>query len=135
MRDAKEIIEDMRTIVKPWIMAHLEKSNYQDMGDSDKKEFCEDFEYILELAEKGADLAAGKTRIKTVATKETELNHIRQFEHELCEFIKSKSAKNENDFEAGMNYAIGFAVGTIWRIYEEGKKHDNAESDSGDRDI
>lgn len=68
-------------------------------------------------------------------TKETELNHIRQFEHELCEFIKSKSAKNENDFEAGMTYAVGYALGTIWRIYEEGKKHDNTESDSGDRDI
>lgn len=67
MRDAKEIIEDMRTIVKPWIMAHLEKSNYQGMGDSDKKEFCEDFDYILELAEKGANLAASENRIKTVA--------------------------------------------------------------------
>lgn len=55
-------------------------------------------------------------------TKETELNHIRQFEHELCEFIKSKSAKNENDFEAGMNYAVGYALGTIWKIYEEGEK-------------
>lgn len=68
-------------------------------------------------------------------TKETELNHIRQFEHELCELIKSKSSENKNDFEAGMTYAVGFAVGTIWRIYEEGKNHDNTESDSGDRDI
>lgn len=67
MRDAKEIIEDMRTIVKPAIMSYLEKLNYQDMGDSDKKEFCEEFDYILELAEKGVDKAAGETRIKTVA--------------------------------------------------------------------
>ena len=66
MRDAKEIIEDMRTIVKPGIMSYLEKLNYQDMGDSDKKEFCEEFDYILELAEKGVDKAAAQKPFKTV---------------------------------------------------------------------
>lgn len=66
-------------------------------------------------------------------TKETELNHIRQFQKELCEMVKEKNS--DRPFDAGVIYAAGFALGTIWRIYEEGKKYDNAESDSCDRDI
>lgn len=66
-------------------------------------------------------------------TKETELNHIIQFQKELCEMVKEKNS--DRPFDAGVIYAAGFALGTIRRIYEKGKKHDNAESDSGDRDI
>lgn len=67
MRDAKEIIEDMRKIVKVSMMNHLKKINIDGQGREDAQEFSEEFDYLLELAEKGADLAAGETRIKTVA--------------------------------------------------------------------
>ena len=67
MRDAKEIIEDMRKIVKVSIMNYLKKINIDGYGKEDAQEFSEEFDYLLELAEKGADLAAGETRIKTVA--------------------------------------------------------------------
>lgn len=75
MRDAKEIIEDMRTIVRPAMMSFLEKLNYQDMGDSDKKECCEEFDYILELAEKGVDKAAAQKPFKTVQDVISDLEH------------------------------------------------------------
>lgn len=67
MRDVKEIIEDMRKIVKVSMMNHLKKINIDGYGREDAQEFSEEFDYLLELAEKGADLAAGETRIKTVA--------------------------------------------------------------------
>lgn len=67
MRDAKEIIEDMRKIVKVSMMNYLKEINIDGQGSEDSQEFSEEFDYLLELAEKGADLAASENRIKTVA--------------------------------------------------------------------
>lgn len=67
MRDAKEIIEDMRKIVKVNMMNYIKKFNINGYGSEDAQEFSEEFDYLLKLAEKGADMAADETRIKTVA--------------------------------------------------------------------
>ncbi len=53
-RDIKDIITDMREIVKPFIARVLFKENFEGMGVTDKAEFETEFEMLLTLAERGA---------------------------------------------------------------------------------
>lgn len=65
MRDTKEIIEDMRKNLRSFIA-----ENYTSVKlppGIGPVQLLVEFDYVLELAAKGADLAAGETRIKTVA--------------------------------------------------------------------
>ena len=51
-RNAQDIIDDMRNIVKPRIAKMLLKTNFEGCGKEDKAEFETEFEIILTLAEK-----------------------------------------------------------------------------------
>lgn len=51
-RNAQDIIDDMRNIVKPRIAEMLLKANFEGCGKEDKAEFETEFEMILTLAEK-----------------------------------------------------------------------------------
>lgn len=54
MREPQQIIDDMRNIVKPYISHELRKLNYEVMGESDRQEFENEFDFLLELAERGS---------------------------------------------------------------------------------
>lgn len=65
MRDAKEIIEDMRKNLGPFIA-----ENYTSVKlppGIGPVQFRVELDHVLELAAKGADLAVSENRIKTVA--------------------------------------------------------------------
>lgn len=51
-RNAQDIIDDMRNIVKPRIAKMLLEANFEGCGKEDKAEFETEFEIILILAEK-----------------------------------------------------------------------------------
>lgn len=53
-RDIKDIITDMREIVKPYIAQMLFNENFEGKGNTDKAEFETEFEMLLTLAERGA---------------------------------------------------------------------------------
>ena len=52
-RNAQDIIDDMRNIVKPRIAKMLLEANFEGCGKEDKAEFETEFEMILTLAEMG----------------------------------------------------------------------------------
>lgn len=52
-RNAQDIIDDMRNIVKPRIAKMLLEANFEGCGKEDKAEFETEFETILTLAEIG----------------------------------------------------------------------------------
>ena len=52
-RNAQDIIDDMRSIVKPRIGRMLLRANFEGCGKEDKAEFETEFEMILTLAEIG----------------------------------------------------------------------------------
>ena len=54
-RNAQDIIDDMRNIVKPRIAKMLLEANFEGCGKEDKAEFETEFEMILILAEKALD--------------------------------------------------------------------------------
>ena len=54
-RNAQDIIDDMRNIVKPRIAKMLLKANFEGCGKEDKAEFETEFEIILTLAEKALE--------------------------------------------------------------------------------
>lgn len=53
-RDIKDIITDMREIVKPCIAQMLFNENFEGKGNTDKAEFETEFEMLLTLAERSA---------------------------------------------------------------------------------
>jgi len=54
-RNAQDIIDDMRNIVKPRIAEMLFEANFEGCGKEDKAEFETEFEIILTLAEKALE--------------------------------------------------------------------------------
>ena len=52
-RNAQDIIDDMRNIVKPRIAKMLLEANFEGYGKEDKAEFETEFEMVLTLAEMG----------------------------------------------------------------------------------
>lgn len=54
-RNAQDIIDDMRNIVKPRIAKMLLEANFEGCGKEDKAEFETEFEIILTLAEKALE--------------------------------------------------------------------------------
>ncbi len=54
-RNARDIIDDMRNIVKPRIAKMLLEINFEECGKEDKAEFETEFEMILTLAEKALE--------------------------------------------------------------------------------
>jgi formylmethanofuran dehydrogenase subunit E len=54
-RNAQDIIDDMRNIVKPRIAEMLLKANFEGCGKEDKAEFETEFEMTLTLAEKALE--------------------------------------------------------------------------------
>lgn len=58
MRNAGEIIENFRDIIKPAMAEYLKKINFEGMGETDADDFCKEFDYVLDLAEQGAAVAA-----------------------------------------------------------------------------
>lgn len=54
-RNAQDIIDDMRNIVKPRIEEMLLEANFEGCGKEDKAEFETEFEMILTLAEKALE--------------------------------------------------------------------------------
>ena len=55
IRNAQDIIDDMRNIVKPRIAKMLLEANFEGCGKEDKAEFETEFEMILTLAEKALE--------------------------------------------------------------------------------
>ena len=55
-RDIKDIITDMREIVKPYVAQMLFNENFEGKGNTDKAEFETEFEILLTLAERGASV-------------------------------------------------------------------------------
>jgi hypothetical protein len=51
----RERIEDMREVVLPFVTKRLMETNYENLGESDAKEFAKDFNEILALAIKGLE--------------------------------------------------------------------------------
>lgn len=51
----RERIEDMREAVLPFVTKRLMETNYENLGESDAKEFTKDFNEILALAIKGLE--------------------------------------------------------------------------------
>lgn len=51
----REIIEDYRFIVIPYVVNRLNEINYEGKGDSDAKEFMRDFNEIFDLAIKALE--------------------------------------------------------------------------------
>lgn len=64
MRDAEEIIENFREILKPAMAEYLKQIDLDGMGETDAEEFSREFEYILILASLGADEAADDAHTK-----------------------------------------------------------------------
>lgn len=66
-RNAQDIIDDMRNIVKPRIAKMLLEANFEGCGKEDKAEFETEFEMLLTLAEKALkqELKTGWIPIKT----------------------------------------------------------------------
>lgn len=54
-RNAQDIIDDIRNIVKPKIAKMLLEANFEGRGKEDKAEFETEFEIILTLAEKALE--------------------------------------------------------------------------------
>lgn len=54
-RNAQDIIDDMRNIVKPRIAEMLLEANFEGCGKEDKAEFETEFEMTLTLAEKALE--------------------------------------------------------------------------------
>ena len=54
-RNAQDIIDDMRNIVKPRIAEMLLEANFEGRGKEDKAEFETEFEMTLTLAEKALE--------------------------------------------------------------------------------
>ena len=54
-RMTRERIEDMREVVLPFVTKRLMETNYENLGESDAKEFAKDFNEILALAIKGLE--------------------------------------------------------------------------------
>jgi hypothetical protein len=54
-RNAQDIIDDMRNIVKPRITKMLLEANFEGCGKEDKAEFETEFEIILTLTEKALE--------------------------------------------------------------------------------
>ena len=54
-RNAQDIIDDMRNIVKPRIAKMLLEANFEGCGKEDKAEFETEFEMTLTLAEKALE--------------------------------------------------------------------------------
>lgn len=52
-RITRDLIDDFRRTIKPFVANHLYEENFEDMGKSDKEEFEEDFDAILDLAIEG----------------------------------------------------------------------------------
>lgn len=61
MRDIKDIVFDFRNVVKPFVMGRLKEFNFEGRGDSDMEEFGQEFEQILEAAERGSAASPGET--------------------------------------------------------------------------
>lgn len=59
-RNAQDIIDDMRSIVKPSIAKMLLEVNFEGCGKEDKAEFESEFEMILTLAEIGLIFSQNK---------------------------------------------------------------------------
>lgn len=51
----RELIEDIREIVLPFLRNVLSKTNYENLGKSDAEEFTRDFNEILDLAIKALE--------------------------------------------------------------------------------
>lgn len=60
MRDIKDIVFDFRNVVKPFVMARLKELNFEGRGCSDMEEFGQEFERILEAAERGSAASSGE---------------------------------------------------------------------------
>ena len=57
-RNAQDIIDDMRNIVKPRIAKMLLEANFEGCGKEDKADFETEFEMLLTLAEKALEQEA-----------------------------------------------------------------------------
>lgn len=71
-RNAQDIVDDMRGIVKPKIGKMLLEANFEGCGKEDKAEFETEFEMILTLAEMALkqESIIGKIRAEIHATAE-----------------------------------------------------------------
>lgn len=73
----KNIIDDMRKIIKPAVSVMLLRSNFEGKGELDKKEFEEEFETILQLAEMAAEFLDKAEGI--VIQKEISLDDVKKY--------------------------------------------------------
>lgn len=67
-RNAQDIIDDMRNIVKPRIAKMLLEANFEGCGKEDKAEFETEFEMILTLAEKALEQEPVLDKIDEIIT-------------------------------------------------------------------
>ena len=69
----RERIEDMREVVLPFVTKRLMETNYENLGESDAKEFAKDFNKILALAIKGLEQEPNCSEIPTGSTTKNDL--------------------------------------------------------------
>lgn len=104
-RNAQDIIDDMRNIVKPRITKMLLESNFEGCGKKDKAEFETEFEIILTLAEKAleqepildkirAEIEPKCDRINSLASVLPYTAH-REIQELLCEIMDLCKAEIE----------------------------------------
>lgn len=74
-RNAQDIIDDMRNIVKPRIAKMLLETNFEGCGKEDKDEFETEFEMTLTLAEKALEQEPRWIPLTTRPMTEEETEH------------------------------------------------------------
>lgn len=79
-RNAQDIIDDMRNIVKPRIAKMLLETNFEGCGKEDKAEFETEFEMILTLAEKALEQ---EPILDEISTEIEELDSYVEFDEDL----------------------------------------------------
>lgn len=98
-RSNKDIIKDMREIVKPFISDCLKRVNYEGKGKADKAEFETEFEKVLTLAEKAEQMSEFLDKI-TAEVKGMEYHmidcEVLVSQEEVLEIIE-KHMKGENN--------------------------------------
>ena len=69
----RERIEDMREVVLPFVTKRLMETNYENLGESDAKEFAKDFDEILNLVIKALEQEPNCSEIPTGSTTKNDL--------------------------------------------------------------
>lgn len=94
-RNAQDIIDDMRNIVKPRIAKMLLEANFEGCGKEDKAEFETEFEMTLTLAEKALEQEPRWIpMVRREPTDEEKAEYLAQYGEELCYMLENEMPLN-----------------------------------------